>query len=71
VILKEDITGLGKNGEQVKVKAGYFRNYLLPYGKADLVSARMIKYWSHISYAILALCFRNFIFQVRVYHLHL
>ncbi|XP_078148013.1 ribosomal protein L9 [Carex rostrata] len=43
VILKEDIGGVGKIGEQVKVKAGFFRNYLLPYGKADLVSPRLLK----------------------------
>ncbi|MBI5837639.1 MAG: 50S ribosomal protein L9 [Candidatus Eisenbacteria bacterium] len=30
VILLEDITGLGKTGETVKVAPGYARNYLLP-----------------------------------------
>jgi len=30
VILLEDLPGLGKNGETVKVAPGYARNYLLP-----------------------------------------
>ncbi len=34
VILLEKIRNLGELGSQVKVKAGYARNYLLPYGKA-------------------------------------
>lgn len=34
LILKETITSLGQEGEVVKVKAGYGRNYLLPQGKA-------------------------------------
>lgn len=34
VILKEKIENLGALGEVVKVKAGYARNYLVPYGKA-------------------------------------
>ena len=34
VILREDITDLGKAGEIVKVRDGYGRNYLLPRGLA-------------------------------------
>jgi large subunit ribosomal protein L9 len=34
VILREDIKTLGKAGEMVRVKPGYARNYLLPYGLA-------------------------------------
>ena len=34
VILLEKIHKLGDLGDQVKVKAGYGRNYLIPYGKA-------------------------------------
>lgn len=34
VILQEKIANLGNIGDQVDVKAGYGRNYLLPYGKA-------------------------------------
>lgn len=33
VILLENITGLGTLGNLVKVKAGYARNFLLPFGK--------------------------------------
>ncbi|KAJ1694628.1 hypothetical protein LUZ63_011326 [Rhynchospora breviuscula] len=43
VILKEDITGVGNSGDQVKVRAGFYRNYLLPTGKADLISASVLK----------------------------
>lgn len=34
LILKETIASLGQEGEVVKVKDGYGRNYLLPQGKA-------------------------------------
>lgn len=34
VILLEKIANLGDLGNQVKVKAGYSRNYLIPFGKA-------------------------------------
>ena len=34
VILREDVSNLGKSGELVKVKPGYARNYLLPRGLA-------------------------------------
>jgi len=33
IILLEDVEGLGKRGETVKVAHGYARNYLLPLGK--------------------------------------
>jgi large subunit ribosomal protein L9 len=39
LILKETITSLGQEGEVVKVKPGYGRNYLLPQGKAVLATA--------------------------------
>jgi large subunit ribosomal protein L9 len=39
VILKETIDTLGREGEIVKVKAGYGRNYLLPQQKAVAASA--------------------------------
>ena len=38
IILKETIDKLGQEGEIVKVKAGYARNYLLPARKAVLVN---------------------------------
>jgi large subunit ribosomal protein L9 len=34
LILKEDVIGLGEEGDVVKVKDGYGRNYLLPKGYA-------------------------------------
>jgi large subunit ribosomal protein L9 len=34
IILLENVTKLGQLGDQVKVKAGYGRNYLIPFGKA-------------------------------------
>ena len=34
LILLEDVEGLGKRGQTVKVAHGYARNYLLPLGKA-------------------------------------
>lgn len=39
LILKETISTLGQEGEVVKVRPGYGRNYLLPQGKAVLASA--------------------------------
>ncbi|GAB2215179.1 hypothetical protein Drorol1_Dr00019558 [Drosera rotundifolia] len=43
VILKEDVVDLGKKGELVKVRAGYYRNFLLPFGKANIVTAEALK----------------------------
>ena len=34
VILLQKVRNLGNLGEQVKVKSGFARNYLIPYGKA-------------------------------------
>ncbi|OGR18847.1 MAG: 50S ribosomal protein L9 [Desulfobacterales bacterium GWB2_56_26] len=39
LILKETITSLGQEGEVVKVKDGYGRNFLLPQGKAVKATA--------------------------------
>ncbi len=39
VILRQDIEKLGHLGEVVDVKDGYARNFLLPHGKAYLLSA--------------------------------
>jgi large subunit ribosomal protein L9 len=38
LILKETIDTLGEEGDIVKVKAGYGRNYLIPQGKAMLAT---------------------------------
>lgn len=39
IILLEKIKNLGELGEQVKVKPGFGRNYLIPYGKAVIANA--------------------------------
>lgn len=39
VILLEKIRNLGSLGEQVKVRPGFARNYLIPYGKAVVANA--------------------------------
>lgn len=44
IILQEDIAQLGKKGDLLDVKAGFFRNYLLPLGKAQIVTPALIKY---------------------------
>ena len=39
IILLEKIRNLGALGDQVKVRAGFARNYLIPYGKAVVATA--------------------------------
>ena len=43
VILLEKVENLGGLGDQVKVKAGYGRNYLIPQGKAKPATAENVK----------------------------
>jgi large subunit ribosomal protein L9 len=43
VILFETVQNLGRVGDQVKVKPGYARNYLLPQGKAALATPEAAK----------------------------
>lgn len=43
VILLEKVENLGNIGDQVNVKAGYGRNFLLPKGKATLATAENIE----------------------------
>lgn len=38
VLLAEDVTQLGQHGDIVRVKPGYARNYLLPYGLATVAT---------------------------------
>lgn len=38
VLLAEDVDNLGQHGEIVRVKPGYARNYLLPYGLATVAT---------------------------------
>jgi large subunit ribosomal protein L9 len=43
LVLTEDVTHLGKQGDLVEVKCGYGRNYLLPNGMATLPSAHNLR----------------------------
>ncbi len=43
VVLNKDVSKLGYRGDIVKVKNGYFRNFLLPNGLADLASIVRLK----------------------------
>lgn len=47
VILLEDTRHLGKRGQQVKVKPGFARNYLIPQGIALEATAGNIAYFAH------------------------
>src|SRR5271154_5383475 len=43
LVLTEDVTHLGKQGDVVEVKAGYGRNYLLPRGMATVPTAHNLR----------------------------
>jgi large subunit ribosomal protein L9 len=43
LILLQSVEGLGRPGDQVKVKPGYARNFLLPTGRAVEVSANVLR----------------------------
>ncbi|KAE8700198.1 50S ribosomal protein L9 [Hibiscus syriacus] len=43
IMLKEDVEYLGKKGQLLDVKSGYFRNYLLPMGKAQIITPALLK----------------------------
>ena len=43
VVLVDDTAFVGKQGEIVEVKAGYARNYLIPYGKAVIPSPENLR----------------------------
>ena len=45
VILKQDVKGLGREGDLKEVKDGYARNFLLPNGKAVLADRGAIANW--------------------------
>ena len=47
LLLKEDVEGLGDCGDEVTVKDGYGRNFLIPKGKAILATPRNVKQFSH------------------------
>lgn len=40
VILLEEVQNLGNLGDEVRVKPGYARNYLIPYGKAVVANEK-------------------------------
>ncbi len=45
LILLEKVSNLGDLGDRVRVRAGYGRNYLLPYGKAKMATEENIRYF--------------------------
>lgn len=45
VILLEKVENLGSLGDRVRVRPGYGRNFLLPYGKAKPATPENIKYF--------------------------
>ncbi|MEJ2201013.1 MAG: 50S ribosomal protein L9 [Desulfuromonadaceae bacterium] len=47
IILTENVDGLGSIGDQVKVKCGYARNFLIPKGFAVEASTRNVKELEH------------------------
>ena len=47
LILQKDVKNLGKTGDQVAVKKGYARNFLIPQGKALLLNTDRLKVWKH------------------------
>lgn len=48
VILKEKIANLGSEADIVSVKAGYARNYLVPFGKAFEASAGNLRHVNNL-----------------------
>lgn len=47
VILREDISNLGKMGDVVRVRDGYARNYLLPRGLVLVANKKNLKVFEH------------------------
>lgn len=47
LLLLEDVDKLGSLGDEVSVKDGYGRNFLIPKGKAVLASTNNVKQFSH------------------------
>jgi len=43
VVLNEDVLSLGKDGDLVEVAPGYARNFLLPTGKGQAVTAAVLR----------------------------
>ena len=51
VILLKKVANLGNIGDRVKVKSGYGRNYLLPTGRATLVTPKNVVKFEEIGRA--------------------
>jgi large subunit ribosomal protein L9 len=47
IILREDVSSLGKSGDLVEVRNGYGRNYLLPRDMAVLANEKNLKHLEH------------------------
>ncbi len=47
LLLKEDVQGLGNCGDEVEVKDGFGRNFLIPNGKALLATPKNLKQFNH------------------------
>ena len=47
LLLNEDVDGLGFCGDEVEVKDGYGRNFLIPKGKALLATPNNLKAFNH------------------------
>ena len=47
LILQKDVKNLGKAGDQVSVKNGFARNFLIPKGYALLLNNNRLKTWKH------------------------
>lgn len=47
IILTENVDGLGKIGDQLMVKPGYARNYLVPQGLAVMANLKNLKELEH------------------------
>ena len=47
LILQKDVKNLGKAGDQVSVKKGFARNFLIPRGHALLLNKDRLKAWNH------------------------
>ena len=47
LLLKEDVQGLGDCGDEVDVKDGYGKNFLIPNGQAILATPKNLKQFNH------------------------
>ena len=47
VLLKEDVDHLGSVGDEIDVKDGYARNFLIPRGKALHATPKNVKAYAH------------------------